>query len=237
MGLNLASMSGDGTDASGMKAGLNLGGVVGLRVSPSSPVFLESGFYYTQRGGKDGDDKMTIKYYVQPVAGLPASEASSTIGRNGISTIYGTSDMTSETVIGFTYPGTDAMLYGTGVVIMYPTTVAESEMLKTTVPNLSGKSAMECISTLKDMNLNCTISGDITGICTSQGESPGTEVLMGTIVSVNLEPVAVVTPTPAPTPITGMSEDGVAHDDGGTEDGSDGQDGTGQDGTGEQPAA
>ena len=182
-------------------------------------------------------DKMTIKYYVQPVAGLPASEASSTIGRNGISTIYGTSDMTSDTIIGFTYPGTDAMLYGTGVVIMYPTTVAESEMLKTTVPNLSGKSAMECISTLKDMNLNCTISGDITGICTSQGESPGTEVLMGTIVSVNLEPVAVVTPTPAPTPITGMSEDGVAHDDGGTEDGSDGQDGTGQDGTGEQPAA
>ena len=67
MGLNLASMSGDGTDANSMKAGLNLGGVVGLRVSPSSPVFLESGFYYTQRGGKDGDDKMTIKYLEIPL--------------------------------------------------------------------------------------------------------------------------------------------------------------------------
>ena len=40
MGLNLASLSGDGTDANSMKAGLNLGGVVGLRVSPTSPVFL-----------------------------------------------------------------------------------------------------------------------------------------------------------------------------------------------------
>ena len=67
MGLNLASMSGDGTDANSMKAGLNLGGVVGLRVSPSSPVFLESGFYYTQRGGKDGDTKMTIKYLEIPL--------------------------------------------------------------------------------------------------------------------------------------------------------------------------
>lgn len=66
MGLNLAKMSGD-VDVNSMKAGLNLGGVIGLRVSPSSPVFLESGFYYTQRGGKDGDDKMTIKYLEIPL--------------------------------------------------------------------------------------------------------------------------------------------------------------------------
>ena len=66
MGLTLASMSGD-YDASGMKAGLTLAGVIGLRVSSSSPVFLESGFYYTQRGGKDGDDKMTIKYLEIPL--------------------------------------------------------------------------------------------------------------------------------------------------------------------------
>ena len=63
MGLTLASMSGD-YDASGMKAGLTLAGVIGLRVSSSSPVFLESGFYYTQRGAK------TLK----PHADLEATE-------------------------------------------------------------------------------------------------------------------------------------------------------------------
>lgn len=66
MGLNLASMSGD-VEQNSMKAGLNLGGVIGLRVSSSSPVFLESGLYYTQRGGKDGDNKMTIKYLEVPL--------------------------------------------------------------------------------------------------------------------------------------------------------------------------
>ena len=66
MGLNLARMSGD-IDHNSMKAGLNLGGVVGLRVSHSSPVFLESGFYYTQRGGKDDDVKMNIKYLEIPI--------------------------------------------------------------------------------------------------------------------------------------------------------------------------
>ena len=68
MGLNLASMSGDGLkDFDGMRAGLNLGGVVGLRVSSKSPVFLESGFYYTQRGGNNDDVKMTLKYLEVPL--------------------------------------------------------------------------------------------------------------------------------------------------------------------------
>ena len=68
MGLNLATMSGDGLkDFDGMRAGLNLGGVVGLRVSNTSPVFLESGFYYTQRGGKHDDVKMSLKYLEIPL--------------------------------------------------------------------------------------------------------------------------------------------------------------------------
>ena len=66
MGLALGSMSGD-HDATGLKAGLTLGGVIGLRLSSSAPVFLESGLYYTQRGGKDGDYKMNLKYLEIPV--------------------------------------------------------------------------------------------------------------------------------------------------------------------------
>ena len=76
MGLTLASMSGD-AELSGMKAGLTLAGVIGLRVSSSSPVFLESGFYYTQRGGKDGDVSMTLKNLEIPIVikyGIKASD-------------------------------------------------------------------------------------------------------------------------------------------------------------------
>lgn len=57
-GLSLGTLSGDTnfeqSDLSGMKAGFTLAGIIGLRLSQSAPVFLESGLYYTQRGGKDG---------------------------------------------------------------------------------------------------------------------------------------------------------------------------------------
>ena len=57
-GVTGASLSGD-VDF-GMKAGLTLAGVVGLRASDSTPVFIESGLYYTERGGKDG--KYSVGY-------------------------------------------------------------------------------------------------------------------------------------------------------------------------------
>lgn len=66
MGLSMGMMSGD-IDATGMKAGLNLAGVIGLRVSEKSPVFLESGLYYTQRGGKKDDYTMNLKYLEVPI--------------------------------------------------------------------------------------------------------------------------------------------------------------------------
>ena len=57
-GGTLASVGGD--VSVGTKAGLTLAGVIGLRVSHSSPVFLESGLYYTQRGAKE--DNITITH-------------------------------------------------------------------------------------------------------------------------------------------------------------------------------
>ncbi len=76
MGLNLGKLSGD-FDQSGLKAGLNLGAVIGLRLSSQAPVFLESGLYYTQRGGKDGDAKITLNYLEIPILvkyGIQASD-------------------------------------------------------------------------------------------------------------------------------------------------------------------
>ena len=64
LGLNLASVSGDevaGHKADlGVKSGMVLGGVIGLRVSSSTPLFLESGAYYSERGGDK--DKINVSY-------------------------------------------------------------------------------------------------------------------------------------------------------------------------------
>jgi len=50
LGVNFASLNAD-IDTKG-RTGLSLGGVIGLRVSDTTPVFVESGLYYTEKGGK-----------------------------------------------------------------------------------------------------------------------------------------------------------------------------------------
>ena len=80
-GITSASFSGDIDSDS--KIGMTLAGIVGLRVSQSAPLFLESGLYYTERGGKvelPGDDVKTsynnievpllIKYGIDTNAGF-----------------------------------------------------------------------------------------------------------------------------------------------------------------------
>lgn len=56
LGMTAANLSGDteaATLESGSKVGMTLAGVVGMRVSASTPLFLESGLYYTERGAKN----------------------------------------------------------------------------------------------------------------------------------------------------------------------------------------
>lgn len=52
LGMTVADLNGDDVDADA-KVGMALGGVIGLRVSPSTPLFLESGLYYSERGAKN----------------------------------------------------------------------------------------------------------------------------------------------------------------------------------------
>ena len=61
LGLNFSGIGGD-IESDKSRTGMTLGGVVGLRVSDSAPVFLESGLYYTERGGKN------LKYNNAPLA-------------------------------------------------------------------------------------------------------------------------------------------------------------------------
>ena len=66
LGMNISSLSGDYQDM-GARTGMNLGGVIGLRVSDSTPVFLESGLYYSGRGAKEGKTSVTMHYMEVPV--------------------------------------------------------------------------------------------------------------------------------------------------------------------------
>ncbi len=155
---------------------------------------------------------ITRRYYVMQVAGMTAGEASSAISANGgISTVYGSPDMTGDTIIGYTYPDTTAQLYSSGIVMLYPEVNAdgsEVQPLTSAVPNLRGKSAIECIEALRDVNLNCHIEGDVMGICTGQSDEAGAVVFSGTIVTVTLEsPEEITEETDENDAIT--AEDGV----------------------------
>ena len=137
-------------------------------------------------------DKMLKKYYVQYVIGKNASDAASQVAINGQTPIYGTEDMTTETIIGSTYPDYRKKLYNTGVVVLYPENIKEEDMLNTVVPNMSGMTAIECIEACRKANLNCEIEGLNTGICTSQSQAVGTTVLAGDIIKCTLEDASKV---------------------------------------------
>lgn len=57
LGANFSTLTGEYVDLD-TRVGMNLGGVIGIRVSDSTPIFLESGLYYASRGAKK--DKQTI---------------------------------------------------------------------------------------------------------------------------------------------------------------------------------
>ena len=68
VGLNVSTITGDDTDNAKAKAGMNLGGVIGLRVSDTTPIFLESGLYFTMCGAKgEGKEKIDLNYLEIPI--------------------------------------------------------------------------------------------------------------------------------------------------------------------------
>lgn len=84
IGLTAAGINGDSAtdpkaslDYGSSKVGMTLAGVIGLRLSSSTPVFIESGLYYTERGGKSDNYKCGINYFEIPVLikyGVKASD-------------------------------------------------------------------------------------------------------------------------------------------------------------------
>lgn len=133
-------------------------------------------------------EQLLKQWYVQEVEGMPASQAASRISVNGLSTLYGTMDMTPDTIIKTTHPDYTYTLYKTGIVVLYPEGVSKDDWLTTRVPNMTGMSAIECIEACLKVNLNCKIDkdSDIEGICISQSVPAGSTVYAGDIIYVTL---------------------------------------------------
>ncbi len=66
LGMNVSNVTGDYIDM-GSRVGLNLGAVIGARVSDSTPVFLESGLYFESKGAKDGKLSLGLNYIEVPL--------------------------------------------------------------------------------------------------------------------------------------------------------------------------
>lgn len=64
IGMTSATIGGD-RDL-GAKTGMTLAGVVGARVSRNNPLFIESGLYYTERGGKNSAETVSLNYLEVP---------------------------------------------------------------------------------------------------------------------------------------------------------------------------
>ena len=66
LGLNVATLTGDVNDL-GTQAGLNFGGTLGLRLSETTPIFLESGLYYTGCGASKDKTSVGLNYLELPL--------------------------------------------------------------------------------------------------------------------------------------------------------------------------
>lgn len=66
LGLNVSTITGDYMDLDS-KTGMALGGVIGLRVSETTPVFIESGLYYSGRGAKKDKLSVSLNYLELPI--------------------------------------------------------------------------------------------------------------------------------------------------------------------------
>jgi hypothetical protein len=71
LGMNISNLTGDAKmgaiDYSGGKVGLNFAPVIGIRVSDSTPIFLESGLYFSGLGSKNGKNSISLNYLELPI--------------------------------------------------------------------------------------------------------------------------------------------------------------------------
>ena len=101
LGFNSAYIGGD-VDLDS-RAGFVIGAVAGIRCSPSTPIFLESGLYYTEKGGKKGDFKTRLDYLEIPLLmkyGIRATNDLSVLPYIGPTFGFGIAGKTEDPLVG-----------------------------------------------------------------------------------------------------------------------------------------
>lgn len=64
LGLGVSAINSDDEklDGGSLHTGLNVGALIGFQLSPKAPVYLETGLYYAEKGGKGKIDKKKFTY-------------------------------------------------------------------------------------------------------------------------------------------------------------------------------
>lgn len=64
LGLGISTVNSDNSalDGGNSSTGLNVGAIIGTQLSPYAPIFLESGLYYTEKGGEGTNNGQKFTY-------------------------------------------------------------------------------------------------------------------------------------------------------------------------------
>lgn len=63
LGLGTVNSDVDEWDGPSARTGLNVGAIVGIQLTPSAPVYLESGLFYTEKGGRSNSSRKEEKVH------------------------------------------------------------------------------------------------------------------------------------------------------------------------------
>lgn len=107
---------------------------------------------------------------VPDVTGMTYSEARKALSTLGFQAEAGDTAMGDSTLVKYQYPAAKAELHDKGLVILYPVAAPAEAMVA--VPDFTGKTVNECISSAAESGLNIRIVGNCLGVAVSQDPLP-----------------------------------------------------------------
>ncbi|MEA4888512.1 MAG: penicillin-binding transpeptidase domain-containing protein [Clostridiaceae bacterium] len=107
---------------------------------------------------------------VPNVVGLTYAQAMKELANRGLSAEAGDKAMGDATLVKYQWPAADTELHNKGLVILYPVETPQEEEMA--IPDFTGKTVHECLSSAAESGLNIRISGDCLGEAVSQDPAP-----------------------------------------------------------------
>ena len=167
-------------DPQNEKAGHNGGQIVAPVVSQMLTEILPTLGVPSDAEQSTTDDSDLIT--VLDVRNKTITEAEKILNNLGLKTIVNTSNDKNSTIVVDQVPKPGVSLSKDSVVVLYD--ADNSVRTSVTVPDLTGKTAQQATSILKNLNLNISITGS--GTVSSQNPAKDTKVEEGTVINVTL---------------------------------------------------